>query len=416
MRGVLAALVAVLAVLLAGCSASAGQDKIRITVATFGEFGYEPLFAEYEKAHPGVEVVGRVSDFDSHHKGLITALAAGKGAADVVAVEEQYMPALRQSRDKLVDLGTFGARDLQRQWSPWKWAQGVDGDSVLGLGTDMGGLAMCYRKDLIARAGLPTDRDALAALWPTWQDYAKVADRFSAAVPNARFTDSSGTVYTAMINQSEENYFAKADDKFIGDTNPAVSAAFRLAGSLGAKHETANLTTFTQEWNVGISQGAFATMTCPAWMLAQIKQAGGQGGSGVWDVTTVPGKAGNWGGSFLVVPAQGAHTKEAYDVARWLTAPEQQKRLFEKDNILSSEPGVYHDPDVLKQTDPYFANAPIGKIFAASSDAVRPNHRGVRDADVRPVFGHALGRIEDGKQSVDQAWAQAVDEAHAVLR
>ncbi|GAA2997584.1 ABC transporter substrate-binding protein [Actinokineospora diospyrosa] len=401
---------------LAGCTASAGQERVRITVATFGEFGYEPLFAEYERLNPGIDLVGRVTDFDSHHKGLITALAAGRGAADVVAVEEQYLPALRHSRDKLVDLARFGARDLAGRWAPWKWEQGVVGDAVLGLGTDMGGLAMCYRTDLMARAGLPTDRDALAALWPTWQAYAEVADRFAARVPDAKFADSAGTVYTAMLNQAEENYFRTADDAFIGDSNPAVARAFTLAGAIGAQHRTAALTTFTQPWNVGINQGAFATMTCPAWMLAQIKQAGGPGAAGTWDVTTVPGGAGNWGGSYLVVPAQGQHIEAAYAAAEWLTAPAQQKRLFESDNILPSQPEVYRDPTVLARTDPYFRDAPVGRIYAASSDAVRPNHRGVRDADIRPIFGRALGRIEDGKQTVDQAWQQAVDEAHAVLR
>jgi len=130
----------------------------------------------------------------------------------------------------------------------------------------------------------------------------------------------------------------------------------------------------------------------------------------------VPGGGGNWGGSFLAVPAQGAHQREAYQVAAWLTAPEQEKKLFLQAGLLPSEPAVYRDPAVLRHTDPYFSGAPVGELFAASADTVRPNYRGVHDADVRPFFGQALGRIEDGKQSVEQAWEQAIQEAHAVLR
>ena len=404
---------------LAGCSGSrAGGGKIRITVATFGEFGYEPLFAEYEKLHPEIQLVARVTDFDAHHKGLITALAAGRGAADVVAVEEQYMPRFRQFKDKFADLSAFGAQNLRQRWVPWKWEQGVadGGRFVLGLGTDMGSLAMCYRRDLFQRAGLPTDRRAVAAMWPTWERFAQVADRFTGRVPGVKFADSAGTIFTAILNQSEENYFAKADDSFIGDTNPAVRRAFTLAGTIGAKGETAKVVTFTQPWNVAINQGSFATITCPAWMLAQIREAGGPALQGKWDVTTVPGGGGNWGGSFLAVPAQGAHQREAYQVAAWLTAPEQEKKLFLQAGLLPSEPAVYRDPAVLRHTDPYFSNAPVGELFAASSDSVRPNYRGLRDADVRPAFGQALGRIEDGKQNVEQAWEQAVREARAVLR
>ncbi|WP_209618176.1 extracellular solute-binding protein [Saccharothrix coeruleofusca] len=409
-------LLVVAALVLAGCGTGAGQDgKLRLTVATFGEFGYEPLFAEYERANPGIDVVGRVADFDSHHKGLITALAAGRGAADVVAVEEQYMPRLRQSTDKFADLAQFGAGELRDRWVPWKWAQGVSGETVVGLGTDMGGLAMCYRRDLFARAGLPTDRDQVAALWPTWEHYAELAERFAQRVDDAEFVDSAGAIYTAVLNQAEENYFAKSDDSFIGDTNPNVRRAFRIAGGIGAKGWTARVTTFTQPWNAAINQGRFATTTCPAWMLAQIEQAGGPEGAGRWDVTAIPGGAGNWGGSYLTVPSQGAHQRESYRLAEWLTAPQQQKKLFVQAGILPSQPEVYQDPVVLEHRDPYFGDAPVGRLFAASSDSVRPNHRGVRDADVRPVFGQALGRVEDGAQTVDQAWEQAVREAKTIL-
>jgi cellobiose transport system substrate-binding protein len=151
-------------------------------------------------------------------------------------------------------------------------------------------------------------------------------------------------------------------------------------------------------------------------MLSQIKEAGGDGNKGKWDVTTVPGRSGNQGGSFLTVPKQSEHPKEAYELARWLTAPEQQKKLFLSDGILPSEPSVYQDPQVVAHTDPYFGDAPIGRIFAASADRLRPNYRGLRDADVRPEFGRALGRIEDKTENVDQAWAEAVRQAQAVLK
>jgi cellobiose transport system substrate-binding protein len=401
---------------LAACSPGDAGGKTKLTIATFGEFGYAPLIAEYEKLHPDITVQNRVTDFDTHHKGLATQLATGHGAADVVAIEEQYMPQYRKAKDKFADLAAYGARDLEAQWVPWKWAQGTDGAFVLGLGTDMGSLALCYRRDLFQAAELPTDRDEVAKLMPDWAAYAATAERFTAKTPNVKFADSAGTVYTAMLNQSPENYFSQRDDSFIADRNPSVRTAFFLSGGLAAKGQTAAATTFTQTWNVAIKQGSFATVACPAWMLSQIKEAGGDANRGKWDVTTVPGKSGNQGGSFLTVPKQGGHQKEAYELARWLTAPEQQKKLFLSDGILPSEPAVYEDPQVVAHTDPYFGDAPIGRIFAASADQLRPNYRGLRDADVRPEFGRALGRIEDRTENVDQAWTKAVQQALAALK
>ncbi|MGW3959295.1 ABC transporter substrate-binding protein [Amycolatopsis sp. NPDC005003] len=401
---------------LAACTPGDAEGKTKLTIATFGEFGYAPLIAEYEKLHPDVTVQNRVTDFDTHHKGLATQLATGHGAADVVAIEEQYMPQYRKVKDKFADLAGYGARELEKQWVPWKWAQGTDGAFVLGLGTDMGSLALCYRRDLFQAADLPTDREEVAKLMPDWDAYAATAERFTAKTPNFKFADSAGTVYTAMLNQSPENYFSQRDDSFIADRNPSVRAAFFLSGGLAAKGQTAAATTFTQAWNVAIKQGSFATVACPAWMLSQIKEAGGDANRGKWDVTTVPGKSGNQGGSFLTVPKQGGHQKEAYELARWLTAPEQQKKLFLSDGILPSEPAVYEDPQVVAHTDPYFGDAPIGRIFAASAEQLRPNYRGLRDADVRPEFGRALGRIEEKTDTVEQAWTKAVQQAQAALK
>lgn len=401
---------------LAACGPGDAEGKTKLTIATFGEFGYAPLIAEYEKLHPDITVQNRVTDFDTHHKGLATQLATGHGAADVVAIEEQYMPQYRKAKDKFADLAGYGARELEKQWVPWKWAQGTDGAFVLGLGTDMGSLALCYRRDLFAAAGLPTGRDEVAKLMPDWAAYAATAERFTAKTPGVKFADSAGTVYTAMLNQSPENYFSQRDDSFIADRNPSVRNAFFLSGGLAAKGQTAAATTFTQAWNVAIKQGSFATVACPAWMLSQIKEAGGDAGRGKWDVTTVPGKSGNQGGSFLTVPKQGEHQQQAYELARWLTAPDQQKKLFLSDGILPSEPVVYEDPQVVAHTDAYFGDAPIGRIFAASAEQLRPNYRGLRDADVRPEFGRALGRIEEGTDTVEQAWAEAVQQAQAALK
>jgi cellobiose transport system substrate-binding protein len=409
------------ALLLVGCSGQSPDQpggKVKLTVATFGDFGYEPLFAEYEQAHPNIKVDSRITDFDTHHKGLATQLAAGRGAADVVAIEELYIPQYRQAKGKFVNLADYGAKDLESQWAPWKWEQGVTdgGGDVLGLGTDMGGLALCYRRDLFAAAGLPADRVQVAKLMPTWQAYAEAADRFTAATPDVKFADSAGAVFGALLNQAPEGYFARADDSFIADRNPNVRQAFDLAGNIAAKGQTANVTPFTQTWNVAIKQGSFATMACPAWMLTQIREAGGEANKGKWDVATIPGGGGNQGGSFLTVPKQSKHPKEAYDLARWLTAPAQQKKLFLSDGILPSEPSVYRDPSVIAKTDPYFSNAPVGQIFAASADKLRPSYRGLQEADVRPEFGRALGRVEEKKQTVAEAWDEAVRKARDLLK
>ncbi|MFE3637685.1 extracellular solute-binding protein [Streptomyces sp. NPDC059168] len=422
-RAVSAALgFAVLTSGLAACStgdgSSASGGKITLTVATFSDFGYKPLYKDFEKTHPDVTIKERVSQFDQHHNQLSTQLASGSGAADVVAVEEGYLPKFREIKDRFVNLADYSAAKRKAEYLPWKWAQGTtdDGSFVMGYGTDVGGLAICYRKDLFGKAGLPTDREEVSRLWPTWNDYFKTGDTFRAKVKDRAWFDSTGNVFTAMMNQVTYGFF-DGDDRFIADTNPDVSKFFKSTAQAAADGQSAALTPFSQQWNAGIKQGKMATMTCPAWMTGLIQAAAGPENKGKWDIASVPGGGGNWGGSFLTVPKQGKHVKEAAELAAFLTSADSEKKIFQgPTGSLPSLQKVLSDPAVQGTKKQYFDGAPTGKIFAASATDLKPSYRGSKDQQVRIPFGNALALVEQGKASPDQAWDKALSEARKNLK
>jgi cellobiose transport system substrate-binding protein len=135
---------------------------------------------------------------------------------------------------------------------------------------------------------------------------------------------------------------------------------------------------------------------------------------GQWDVATVPGGAGNWGGSWLTVPKQSAHPAEAYALASWLTEPEQQLRVFRETGNMPSLPELYDDPAVTGFRNPFFRNAPVGQIFSSAAKRAPTQYLGVHNAAVRTIMEDHLGRVEIGELTADQAWQQAVTAARAV--
>lgn len=408
-----------LALVLGACggdgSGSSDGGDITLTVADFGGFGYDKLIKDYEKTHPGIKVKEKVAQFDPHHQQLTTQLAAGAGAADIVAIEEGYLPKFRESKDKFVNLADYGGAKLKDQWLPWKWEQGVtdDGKYILGYGTDVGSLAMCYNTELFKKAGLPTEREKVSALWTSWEDYLDVGKQFTGKVKDVGWYDTDGNIFTAMMNQFEIGFFDK-NDKFVGDTNPKVKESFLLA-TKDVKTLSAKLAAFSPQWSSGIKKGKMATIPCPSWMNGTIQDAAGEENADVWDIADLPGGGGNWGGSFLTVPKQGKHVKEAAELAAWLTAPEQQKKLFLEVSALPSQPKVLADPEVAGFKRDFFNDAPVGEIYAKSATELKPNYRGARDGDIRPGFNNALTRVEQGKQSPEEAFAQAVKEAKKTL-
>jgi cellobiose transport system substrate-binding protein len=131
-----------------------------------------------------------------------------------------------------------------------------------------------------------------------------------------------------MISTEETIYYDESGEP-VWDSNPAVRKAFDTAAQAGQDGLTAKLAQFSPEWNTAFASGAFATIACPAWMLGYIKGQAGDAAAGTWDVVALPGGVGgNWGGSYLAVPGESEQKEEATKLVAWLTAPEQQEKIF----------------------------------------------------------------------------------------
>jgi cellobiose transport system substrate-binding protein len=406
--------------LLAGSAACAGDEtaqndgRLTLTVDTFGNFGYKALLREYQAAHPELRVVERVLEYNEHHEQLKQRLDDGTGAGDVVGIDEGYAVQFRDRQKDFANLLDFGAGGLAKNWLAWKWDATLSADRTyqIGLGTDVGGLAMCYRPDLFRAAGLPTDRDAVAKMWPTWKAYIDAGRKFKAAELPAQWTDAASNIYNQILAQQPAAYFDRQEKLIINDT-PAVRHAWDLTVEMVQAGESAKYIPFNPQWRAALQGGRFATLTCPAWVLGWIQQ-NAPAARGQWDVATVPGGAGNWGGSWLAVPAQSKHHAEAYALAAWLTAPAQQLRVFTDTGNLPSAPQLYDDAAVTAYRNPFFRDAPVGQIFASSVRSKPAQYLGRHNAAVRKVFEDRLSQVEVGALPADKAWTDAVAEAHRI--
>jgi ABC-type glycerol-3-phosphate transport system substrate-binding protein len=421
-RTVLAAALAGVLTAISGCggaSEGSGSDGITLTVKTFSQFGYEELYRQYEASHPGITIkeenIGKLGDYTPK---LQQWMAAGKGAGDVVALEEGILIKFMAQPDQFVNLLDHGAAALKPNFLEWKWQQAVtpDGSKIIGLGTDVGAQGMCYRTDLFAKAGLPTDRETVGALWTSWDDYLATGKRFTQAGTGARFFDSSGSLYqNILMQQGDHTYYDRANTLVI-DSNPGVKVAWDTTIGLIEAGLSANIEQWSPPWNAGFKNGAFATIPCPSWMLGTIEKQSGPENAGKWDVARVPGNGAVRGGSFLAVPTQSRHQKEAAELAAFLTSPQGQTAAFRSKNNFPSSPQAIDDPAVKGFTNKYFNDAPVGAIFGESVKALRPVYLGPDTLAIGDRVGNALTAVEQGKLTPAQAWAKAVEDAKRLAR
>ena len=298
----IAAAGAVLA-LLAGCGGgedasgseksdkAAANEPASLTINVFGDSFPKELYAEYEKDHPGITIKENRADYGTHHNNLQARLAAGSGTADIEAIEIGQIAGFIGQADKFVNF-----RDEKVDTSQWndakvQQASTPDGQSLIGLGTDIGGLAICYRADLFEQAGLPTAREEVAALWPTWEDYVATGTKFLEKAPKGtKWMDGAGHLFTGILGQEKETSYDAEGNVIVAD-NPVVKSAWDLAVKAIKADQSAALAEFSPEWNTGFQRRAVRHHHLPGLDDRVHPGPTHPRPTGKWDIAEVPGGA-----------------------------------------------------------------------------------------------------------------------------
>ncbi|MEU9172282.1 extracellular solute-binding protein [Streptomyces sp. NPDC048420] len=421
---VLAAVAAMGAGLLAGCaddgndgdnsgsSDSGGKGKTTITVGLFGTMGFKEagLYAEYEKLHPNIKISQNVIERnENYYPPLVNHLTTNSGLMDVQAVEVANIAEVTATQaDKLTDMSKVAGVD-KSNWLDWKWQQATTKDGqTIGLGTDVGPMAICYRKDLFEKAGLPTKPDEVGALWAgDWAKLVDVGEQYKAKAPKGTyFMDSPGGLLNAILSSEKEKFY-DASGEVIYKTNPAIRAGFNLAAKAAQEGLVQPQTQFQPSWNTTIANSKFAAIACPPWMLGTIKGNAKPDSKGKWAVATSP-KSGNWGGTFLTVPKSGKHVKEAQEFITWLTAPKQQATLFKVQASFPSAPAAYTMPEVTGATNEMTGTDKIGPVFAEAAKSAPVQVIGPKDQIImQGLSDNGVILVTKGK-SPEEAWNTAV--------
>jgi cellobiose transport system substrate-binding protein len=423
---------AALAVVLltAGCGGGAeASDEpydpdapVTLTVGTFGTMDLDNagLYDEYMALHPNVTIKqNNIAQSAAYYKSLQTRLAAGSGLDDIQGLEIGFIADVaRNHADAFVDFAAEDdAAELEANFYDWKWGQAATEDGkVLGLGTDAGPQAMCFRKDLFGQAGLPTDREQVGQLWTDWDQYLDVARQYRATTGKP-FVDSPASIFSSSVYQGETAYNDEDGNPIPGESD-GVETAWGLASTAAEEGLTANLKQFGDEWNAAFANGAFASIACPAWMLGYINSQMGEAGAGLWDIAPLPGsgeQASNWGGSWLGVPSSGPNVEAAKDLVEWLTAPEQQVKTFVEAAHFPSSPQAAEDPAVVDATNAYFSDAPVGQIFGASADKIKRTPIGPYDTQIQDAFTTALTDVAANGTDPDEAFDNALEAAEQAI-
>jgi cellobiose transport system substrate-binding protein len=403
-----AATLALVATGCAGAGEPAAENPESLTLATFNDFGYtDELLAEFT-AETGIEIVhNKAATSNDARANYFQKLGSG-GLADVEAVEIDWFTEAMQYADLLAPVPA----DLQGRWLDWKEASATDSEgNLIAYGTDIGPQGVCYRADLFEAAGLPTDRAEVAALFDgDWDNFFDVADQYTAATGKP-FIDSANSALQGIVNQLEIAY-EETDGSIVATENPDIEAAYQLVVER-AVPVSAYAGQWSEDWFASLAGGEFAAMLCPGWMLGVI--SGNAADTTGWDIADAfPGGGGNWGGSYLTVPANGANVEAASKLAAWLTSPETQMKAFANAGTFPSQVEALESEELAAATNEYFNNAPTGEILTSRAEAITvATFKGPQYFQFHDALQNAVTRVFDGLEDADTSWNTWVTEVSA---
>jgi cellobiose transport system substrate-binding protein len=404
----------------AASSGPCGTTKpTTVTMGLFGTFGFKEngLYNAYKKVCPNItikeDVVEQSADYWTRLK---TRLASGSGLDDVQAIEIGFVADVVQNHAaQFVNFNDVsGAAKIKSEFYPWKWQQATsaDGKDTVGLGTDTGPEAICYRSDLLKKAGMSSDPAELAKQWTSWQDFIDFGKQYKAKTGQA-FVDSAASIFSTAVYQGKEAY-NNAEGQPDVEGSDGVKNAWSYATQAAQDGITAGLSQFSDPWNKAFSSGAFAAIACPTWMMGYIQGQAGPAGAGKWNVAPVlPGGATNWGGSWLGVPTAAKNKPAAIALVKWLSAKNQQVTMWTskaQGGHFPSNRLAANDPRVKNATSAYFSNAPVGKIFGAIAAEMKFPPIGLYDTQIQNTLTTQLTNVETKGTSPDQAFSDAMDQ------
>ncbi|TCO42310.1 cellobiose transport system substrate-binding protein [Kribbella antiqua] len=395
----------------AGCSGGGsgndGGDQKSFEFWSFSGINQKAAVDEYQQKHPDIHIkLTEVGSSVETAQALTTALAGGK-VPDLVLIQGDDLPKFVEQPQNFVDLRSLGADDVKKDYLDWVWSQSVAKDGeVLGVPTDVGGLAIAYRTDLFAAAKLPTDRDAVSKLWPTWDKFIEVGKQYKAATGKPFVDNASTSVFYQAVNQGDMKFY-DADRNLAYDHSPQVKEAFDYALTAAQAGITAKLSSFSEGWSAGMAKGDFAVLAAPSWMLGGIR-SNAPATKGKWDIATIPGGAGNWGGSYLAIPKNAKNQQAAWNYIKEMQSPQSQLAHYVGSGSLPSTPAVYKDAQLTSHKDPFFSNAPTGKIYTESLLGLKPFYIGPDSSAIGQEFQNVLTNVEQGKGDPGTAWDTAL--------
>jgi multiple sugar transport system substrate-binding protein len=403
----IAALVAapVMLAAFAGCASTGGSSADKVTITFQEQFSdaesaqFSTQLKGFEKSHPNITVKLIRDNDSSYYDKLTTQITGGKGP-DIARVEPPRASQYIASGWALPLGDSAGSKS---DYFPASLDSVTKNGKLYGVPVDVSALALFYRSDLLAAAGI---KEAPK----TWDEFTAAAEKLTSGDVHGAglFGGWGGFEFYPWLWQSGADVMNKGQTKAEFNSPDAVRA-LQLWVELQKKAMPAGMATATEDDLKGpFVSGKLAMMTSGPWMIPSLKTAGIDG---KWAVAPLPkdkNAATVLGGLDLLVLKNTKHADAAKTFVSWLMQDAVQKKWASSLGYLPVKTALYDDPT--------FKDDPSISAFAKVLDQARSRPNVAAAGDIDTALGNAVQAALSGKKSAQDALDEAVDTSNKALK
>ncbi len=398
------------------------QEKSTISIGVYPNLNDHietvlPLF--YEK-HPDINVEIKVLSFADHHNALVTAIAAGSGAPDLVALELNFI-AKFATEGALVDLTKqpYNALEFKNTFAAYAWQQATTSDGrVIAIPVDLGPGAMFWRRDIFDAVGANID-DVIKS-WDAYIEFGhKVTRDTNGDGKNDVFLIADAAdVYQVMIRSGLEDgqsiYFGPNNEVLV--TTERFYNALETAKTIRNNGLDAEIGAWSNEWFQAFKSGTVATQFSGAW-FQDVLSNNAPDTSGLWGAANLPNKTySTWGGSFYAILEQSENKEAAWELLKFLaTEKDIQLQAFNNISAFPSHKDAWEDPGFAEPVD-FLAGQQANKLYVEVIGNVESVATHCAQAFAEEIMKSAIAQVLNDDRDIGEALAEAQNRIERLLK
>ncbi len=360
-----------------GSAATVSDADVQAALTKGGSltvWAWEPtlkqVVTKFQETYPNVKVnLVNAGTGDKQYTAVQNAVAAGNGVPDIAQIEYYALPQFALGKS-LTSLAGYGADALKADFTPGPWNSVQSGGTVYGLPMDSGPMALFYNKEVFDSHGIKVPT--------TWTEYLDAARKLHAADPKAYITNDTGDAgfTTSLIWQAGgKPYQVDGTNVKIDFTDPGSTEFVKVWQTLISEKLLAPISSWSDQWFQGISNGSIATLATGAWMPANFVSSA-PSGAGKWRVADLPqwqaggtASAENGGSSLALMEKGPADKALAYGFLKYATDGDGVQIRVENGAFPATTKQL-ESPEFLADEFEYFGGQKANEVFAKSAKGV----------------------------------------------